>query len=52
MFPYEEHKNTELWQRIDKIVADLEKNGDVKLTTAREYVVGYFCKKLSEGEAK
>ena len=52
MFPYEEYKNSELWQRIHKIVADLEENGDIELTTAREYVVGYFCKQLIEDEAK
>ncbi len=48
MFPYEEHKKTELWEKIDNILLELEENQDITITTAREYVIDYFCKELSK----
>ncbi len=45
--PYSEFENTEHWKVVDAAIRDLEKNEDVKLETAREYVVGYLCKKLA-----
>ena len=45
--PYKEFEGTVVWQRIDAAIADLEENQDIKLTTAREYVVGYLCKSLT-----
>jgi hypothetical protein len=50
MFPYEDYKDTELWKKIDEILRELEENQDIKLTTAREYVVGYLCKRLTEAD--
>jgi hypothetical protein len=47
MFPYAEFKDTDLWTLIDEIVSELEANTDLELKTPREYVVGYFCKRLS-----
>ncbi|MEP7147903.1 MAG: hypothetical protein ABI857_03380 [Acidobacteriota bacterium] len=40
MFPYEEYRDTVLWQQVDAILSELEKNQDITLTTAREYVGG------------
>jgi hypothetical protein len=44
--PYIKFENTKLWQAIDAEIRDLEKNGDLKLATAREYVIGSLCKKI------
>ena len=44
--PYVEFEGTELWRRLDKEIAALEHNGDLELTTARRYVIGYLCKQL------
>ncbi|MBU2714150.1 hypothetical protein [Zooshikella harenae] len=45
--PYEQYKNTELWQAIESAIKDLIDNKDIELTTNVEYVVGYVCKKVS-----
>jgi len=47
--PYKEFEGLVIWQSIDRAIADLEKNQDITLTTAREYVVGYLCECLTEG---
>jgi len=44
--PYAKFENTELWKAIDSAMAHLEKNKDLKLETAREYVIGSLCQKL------
>jgi hypothetical protein len=49
--PYTEFENTKLWRVIDAAVTDLEKNCDVKLLTAREYVIGSLCKQLVSSKA-
>ena len=46
-FPYRKFEDTELWKTIDTALAELEKNGDFHLTTARRYVVGYLCQQLA-----
>ena len=45
--PYTEFEGTALWKAIDAALAELEQNRDVKLSTAREYVVGYLCQQLA-----
>jgi len=45
--PYTEFEDTELWKAVDAALAELEQNQDVKLSTAREYVVGYLCQQLA-----
>jgi len=47
MFPYEKHKETELWKKVDTILRELEENQDIELTTTRDYVIGYFCQQLT-----
>jgi hypothetical protein len=44
--PYVKHENTPLWVLLDSELAELEANGDVRLTTAREYVVGALCDRI------
>jgi len=46
--PYIQFENTKLWKAIDVEIEDLEKNNDLVLQTAREYVIGYLCKNLVE----
>jgi G:T/U-mismatch repair DNA glycosylase len=45
--PYPEFENTALWKAIDTAVSELEQNQDIKLTTAKDYVVGYLCQQLT-----
>jgi hypothetical protein len=44
--PYEEHEESPLWRSLDAEIAELEANGDVAVTTAREYVLGALCRRL------
>jgi hypothetical protein len=44
--PYAELEGTPLWDNVDRAIKALLKNGDVELTTRREYVVGYICHKI------
>jgi hypothetical protein len=44
--PYKEFEGTPIWNRVNQAVAALLKNGDIQLTTRREYVVGYICRKV------
>jgi len=46
--PYVEFENTQLWHVIEKAISDLEANQDLRLTTLREYIVGYICKQLND----
>jgi len=46
--PYVDLEKTPLWNTVNTAVTDLEKNQDLKLTTAQQYVVGYICKQLVE----
>jgi hypothetical protein len=47
MHPYTEFEQTRLWQAIDSVIIELERNQDVELSTAREYVIGYLCQQLA-----
>ena len=44
--PYKEYEQTQLWELIDNVIDDLVKNQDIELTTRKEYIVGYLCKKI------
>ena len=48
--PYIEYENTPIWIVIDKAIYELEENQDVKLSTAREYVIGYICKQIKSSK--
>ena len=45
--PYTEFEGTALWKAVDAALTELEQNRDVKLSTAREYVVGYLCQQIA-----
>jgi hypothetical protein len=46
--PYKELEQTDLWKIVDRMITELEENTDLKLTTPREYVVGYICTQLAD----
>ena len=41
--PYSDYENTPLWNVISKSIAELEENQDIKLSTRREYVIGFIA---------
>jgi len=43
---YAELEGTPVWNSVDRAIKALLKNGDIELTTRREYVVGYICHKI------
>jgi hypothetical protein len=43
---YVQHEESPLWRALDAGVAELEANSDLALTTAREYVIGFLCRRL------
>lgn len=45
--PYDQYEQTRLWHVIEAAFTELEHNQDVRLTTARPYVVGYLCQQLA-----
>ena len=47
---YEKYEGSSLWLVIEKIVQELEDNTDLKLTTTRAHIIGYFCKRLLENK--
>lgn len=49
-FPYTAYEESMLWKVIDNQLAQLERNGDLQITTARQYVIGYLCKELDEAD--
>jgi hypothetical protein len=45
--PYRAFEGSPLWMKINRAVSALVRNGDIKETTRREYIVGYICKTIS-----
>ncbi|GGA48825.1 hypothetical protein [Psychrobacillus lasiicapitis] len=50
--PYKIFEGTPLWEVLNNGINDLVENNDIKETTQREYIVGYFCKLINELEKK
>ncbi len=46
--PYPGFRGSTLWKRVDRAVLDLIENQDIRLTTRRQYVVGYICQVLTQ----
>ena len=44
--PYAAYEGRGLWKALDAELSALEANGDLKLTTARRYVIGALCRRL------
>lgn len=45
--PYVEFENCEIWKVVESAIDDLVRNQDIKLTTSRDHVVGYLCRKIA-----
>jgi hypothetical protein len=45
--PYVDFENTPLWIAVNNSLIELEQNQNIKITTRKEYVVGYICKQIS-----
>jgi hypothetical protein len=45
-----EFEGTPLWRGVKKALSDLEQNQDIALHEWHQYVVGYICKQLSQGD--
>jgi hypothetical protein len=43
---YEEYKFTPLWRALASAVKELEANGELKIDTAPDYVIGYLYQEL------
>ena len=48
--PYQQHERSKEWIRVQTALTDLMGNGDIKLQTRIEYVVGYICELLVRPE--
>ncbi len=48
--PYKEFEATILWRTVEKQIADLVKNGDIRELTPREYIVGSICRAVVGSE--
>ena len=44
--PYMKYRDTQLWAAVASMFAELEASGEVRVDTAAEYVIGYFCREL------
>lgn len=47
-FPYEAYRKSQLWRTVEKSIEELAENQDINLTTKKDYVVGYICKKIHQ----
>jgi hypothetical protein len=46
--PYENFEYTPLWAAVSNSLIELEQNQDIKITTRKEYVIGYICKQIRD----
>lgn len=46
--PYKSLEGHSVWKAIEKAITELEANGDLELSTARELVIGYLTKSVIE----
>ena len=44
--PYAAYEETRLWRAVAAVFADLQATEEVRVDTAPEYVIGYFCREL------
>jgi hypothetical protein len=40
------YRDTQLWAAVASVFAELQASGEVRVDTAPEYVIGYFCREL------
>jgi hypothetical protein len=45
--PYSQFEGSDLWRVLERALTDLSANQDLTVTTAPEYVIGFFCRALA-----
>jgi hypothetical protein len=45
--PYKQFEGSVLWRVVEKEIAALVRNGDMKELTARDYIVGSICQAIA-----
>lgn len=48
--PYKEFEKSVSWHIVESAIEELVNNGDLEEKTAREYIVGYIIKCLTENQ--
>ncbi len=43
---FEQYRDTPLWAAVASVLRELQANGEVRVDTAPEYVIGYLCREL------
>ena len=46
--PYQQYEKFPIWDALDRAIDELIKNGDVEEQTARQYIVGFLAKSLTD----
>jgi hypothetical protein len=52
LHPYKQFEGSNLWRCVEKQIAALVKNSDLKELTARKYIVGSICQSIAGGRTK
>ena len=45
--PFDEHRDSALWQAVEQIVSELVATEEITVNTAPAYVIGYVCRELT-----
>jgi hypothetical protein len=48
---YDKYKQNPLWEKVSKLIDELEENQDIEITTVRDYVIGYLVKNLANQDS-
>jgi hypothetical protein len=44
---FTQYRDTALWRGVERMLADLEASGEVRVDTAPDYVIGFICQELA-----
>jgi len=50
--PYTKYEGSLTWRRIDRALAELERNADLTNTTSRPLVIGSICQSVNRVRAR
>ena len=45
--PFDEYRGTALWKAVEATLNELVATQEIRIDTAPDYVVGYFCRELA-----
>lgn len=43
---YAKYRDTPLWRTVASAINQLQRNGEIEVKTAPDYVIGYLCQQL------